>query len=235
MLKSVWCVRFQEGISRDDARAYWTNGHGPLGLKVPGSSGYVQNHVIESVGPRGPVEAKLHLDGFACEWWADDETFATAMKSPEWLAIVEDDTNVFEANSGDGMSALVEERLLRDGEPGPFKIVWFHRFLPGVDRQEADDHWLRRHAPLVLAVPGIGPYQQNLATFSLGPFGVEGEPLQYDGLSEWWFTSRAAYLRTLETPEWERVLDDAATFLDLDALVGMSGIIEERVIKPRAA
>ncbi len=231
MFKSVWCARFQEGIPREQARAYWTNGHGPLGAKVPWSSAYVQNHMVGSVGPRGIIESDLILDGFACEWWADRATFDLGMQSPEWLAIVEDDSNVFAEGSGDGLCASVEERLLGDGDRGPFKIVWFLRFLPGLDRKEADDRWQKRHGPLVLEVPGMGRYQQNLVLSSLGPFGVEGEPVVYDGLSEWWFDDRDSYLRSMETPEWERVLEDAATFLDLDALVGMSGIVEERVIK----
>jgi uncharacterized protein (TIGR02118 family) len=231
MFKSVWGARFQEGISREEARAYWTNGHGPLGAKVPWSTAYVQNHMVGSVGPRGIVESDLILDGFACEWWADRAAFDLGMRSPEWQALVDDDVNVFAAGSGDGLCASVEERVLSGGERGAFKVVWFLRFRPSLDREKADHHWRRRHGPLVLDVPGVGRYQQNLVLASLGPYGIEGEPVVYDGLSEWWFADRDSYVRSMQTPEWERVLEDATSFIDLDALIRMSGIVEERVIK----
>ncbi len=231
MFKSVWGARFQEGIPREQARAYWTNGHGPIGAKVPWSTGYVQNHLVGSVGPRGLTEDELLLDGFACEWWPDRATFDLGMHSPEWQALVDDDNNVFAEGSGDGWCASVEERVLIDGERGPFKVVWFLRFRAGVDRSEADVHWQTHHGRLMRDVPGITRYVQNPVLASLGPLGVEGEPVVYDGLSEWWFADRDAYLRAVETQQWEQVLDDGATFLDLDALIGMGGVVEERIIK----
>jgi uncharacterized protein (TIGR02118 family) len=231
MFKSVWGARFQEGVDRDEARAYWTNVHGPLGAKVPGSLAYVQNHLVGAVRPDGTPGGELAFDGFACEWWADRAAFDRAMRSPEWRAIVEDDANVFEAGSGDGLSASVEERVLRDGERAPFKLVWFLRFRPGLGRKEADRFWRERHAPLVLAVPELTRFVQNLVLGSLGPFGVEGQPVVYDGLSECWFADREAFVRASETAEWQRLVEDARSFIDMDALEGMCAVVEERVIK----
>src|SRR3990172_5392158 len=104
------------------------------------------------------------------------------MRSPEWKALVDDDAEVFAAGSDTGLCASVEERLLRDGERGAFKIVWFIRFRADLDREEANHHWLNHHGPLALEVPGIGRYLQSSVVGSLGPFGVEGGPVAFDGL-----------------------------------------------------
>ncbi len=90
MFKAVYVARFREDLGREEASAYWTNVHGPMGIVVPGMACYVQNHMVGSIGPAGIIESGLAFDGYACEWYGDRTTFDAAVKSPEWARVVED-------------------------------------------------------------------------------------------------------------------------------------------------
>jgi uncharacterized protein (TIGR02118 family) len=81
----------------------------------------------------------------------------------------------------------------------------------GVGRDEALFHWRETHARLVEQVPGVRRYVQNHCTFS-----PDGSEPPYAGLGELWFDSIDAASAALATPEWRAVLDDAATFMDLE-------------------
>src|SRR5947209_8285419 len=102
MFKVVWVARFNPGLSREAASAHWTDVHGPLGLKLEGFTGYVQNHVRAAIGTTGPVAGDVAFDGYSCEWWTDRETFERGLRSPEWAAVVEDGNYVFDPGSFGG-------------------------------------------------------------------------------------------------------------------------------------
>lgn len=85
---------------------------------------------------------------------------------------------------------------------------------PGVEAEQAVDHWLTDHVPLVLAVPGVRRYVQNRCV----P-GPTGDDPPYAGLGEVWFDDEAAARTALESPEWKAVLADAVTFMDMDRVV----------------
>jgi uncharacterized protein (TIGR02118 family) len=153
------------------------------------------------------------------------------MRSPEWRAVIDDDSEVFEAGSQAGMSAYVEERLINDGFRAPFKVVWFLRFRADLEHEEANDHWLNRHGRLVREVPGLGRHLQNYVLGSLGLCGISDEPVVFDGFSEFWFQSKEAFAQVAGTPEWRRLKADTGAFLQSNEVAGMSGIVEERVIR----
>ena len=90
--------------------------------------------------------------------------------------------------------------------------MWHTR--PGVPREQAVYHWLTGHAALVLAVPGVGRYVQNKCIPAPG-----GTDPPYAGLGEVWFDSVDAAVESQDTPEWQTVIEDASTFMDLDQLV----------------
>ena len=233
MFKVAWVARFREGMTRAEGSAYWTNVHAPLGLRVDALKGYVQNHVVGTIGASGIIDADRAFDGYSCEWFDDCSAFERMLASPEWQAVVADGDKVFAIDSMDGMSAVVEQRVMRDGPHSPFKVVWFARWRPELSHADASDYWLNVHGRIALEAPGIDRYVQNLVVGSIGAEGVGNDPVKYDGFSECWFASREAYERSMETPEWKGLVEDGPNLLDLYALEqGMSAVVEERVIKP---
>jgi uncharacterized protein (TIGR02118 family) len=85
----------------------------------------------------------------------------------------------------------------------------------GVDRSEALSRWLQDHGALVRAVPGVVEYVQRPATTD-AEFSPTASPL---GIGEVSFASRADAVAATATPEWQAVIDDAATFASLPPLV----------------
>lgn len=83
----------------------------------------------------------------------------------------------------------------------------------GLGREEALRAW-ERHAELVERVPGVRRYVQHHAVAAPD----DSEP-PYAGLGEVWFEDSHAARAALESPEWAAVLDDAAGFMALDAVV----------------
>jgi uncharacterized protein (TIGR02118 family) len=95
---------------------------------------------------------------------------------------------------------------------------------PDVERDEALRYWRVDHAPLVKQVPGVVRYVQNHCV--PGPAGAQAPP--YDGLGELCFESAEAAEAALGTPEWNAVIEDAATFMDLDRVT--AAWAEEHVV-----
>lgn len=83
----------------------------------------------------------------------------------------------------------------------------------GVRRDEAVHHWPSGHVPFVVAVPGAQRYVQSRCVQE--PAG--GDP-PYAGLGEVWFESMEVAVSSQATPQWQAVIEDAATFMDLDRL-----------------
>jgi uncharacterized protein (TIGR02118 family) len=229
--KVVWVARLRQDRPREEMRAYWTETHGELGLRVASMRSYVQNHVVGAIDAQGVSDAEVAFDGYSVHEYDDRASFEAALASPEFAAIGEDGANVFEMDSMDGMSAVLEERVMRDGPRSPYKVVWFARFRDDLPRQAAADHWRDVHAPIALRGPGVDRYVQNLAVASLDLTGVVDELPAFDGFSECWFADRDAYLRWQTSPECEELIADGANFLRMESLDGMSAVLEERIIR----
>jgi len=84
----------------------------------------------------------------------------------------------------------------------------------GLSRDEALRYWTEQHAKLVLDVPGLRGYVQNVCT--LAPDGSEPP---YAGLGEVWFESVQAAEDASGSAEWAAVIEDARTFMDFSRLV----------------
>src|SRR5262249_31795740 len=153
-------ARFAKGLERNEARQYWRGVHGPLGRSVPQVAGYVQSHAVEALGSANVPG----FDGYSCCWFADRESFAAAMRTPEWADLVADGQKVFDVDWFAGRCASLDELTIVDGDHGPFKTVWVVRFKDDVRRdpsraREAHEHWAEVHGKrLGRAVPGIGRY-----------------------------------------------------------------------------
>lgn len=87
---------------------------------------------------------------------------------------------------------------------------------PEVTRKQALAHWRTSHAELVQAVPGLRRYVQNHCT-TVPASDAESQP-PYTGLGEVWFDDVSAAEAAMATPEWRRVIEDAATFMDVQRI-----------------
>jgi uncharacterized protein (TIGR02118 family) len=238
MYKVVWVARFHDGISREDARAHWTEVHAPLGARVAGIERYVQSHVLSALGALGVSDAQADFDGYSCCWYRDRAAFEESLRTPEWAALGVDSPNLFDDSRWDGSSASLDARTIIEGPLAPFKTVWFVRFKPDVraDPQrsrEAHDYWIAQHGGHFGAqVPGISRYIQNHVR---SPISGEGEapqtPMDFDGFSECWFEDEAAFELAMGSQEWLRMNADAEELFDVDYIVpAMSAVLAENVV-----
>ena len=233
MVKVVWFGRFLDGIDRGEARRHWREEHAAFGRAVPQIEAYVQSHAVESLGAGG-----RGFDGYSCCWYADEESLVASLQTPEWAKLGPDGDEFFDMAWFSGMSAVLDEQTIVEGDYGPFKTVWVVRFKGEIRRdpawtREAHEHWVEIHGKRFGgAVPGIGRYVQN---HCVAPLGAEGRDpsidLLFDGFSECWFEDRAAYERAISSPEWAEMGVDATTFCDVDYFDRMAAVVEEHVVK----
>ena len=84
----------------------------------------------------------------------------------------------------------------------------------GLSREEALRYWTEQHAKLLVDVPGLRGYIQNVCT----PAPDGSEP-PYAGLGEVLFDSVQAAEDASGSAEWAAVIEDARTFMDFSRLV----------------
>jgi uncharacterized protein (TIGR02118 family) len=231
MTKVVWIARYRSGMPREAASRYWQHTHGTIAAKTPGLGRYIQNHAVAPLPPgHGLAQQELLFDGYSCAWYKDWETYDASTDTPEWAALEADSENVFDNSFFPGMSAVLEERTLKDGA-GDFKLAFVIRFRPGLSKDEGRAYWRGKHADLVLRVPGLRRYVQNYATRPLDPEGTPlGAPLHFDGFAECWFQDRSAFESAAASPEWQAAYADSANVFDMATL--WPAVVEEHAIKP---
>ena len=228
MYKVVWIARFTKSKTKEEAGKYWAETHGPMFAKCPGVERYIQSHVT---GPlplvTGVAEEETHFDGYSCAWWRDKQAFLDSMESPEWQAVVEDGENVFDMQWLWNMSAQLEEVVQVDGPVAPYKVVWVMKFLQGMDKAAADDHWTNVHGPIFHGLP-IERYVQNHV---VGPIGADGDSdaeIGFDGFSECWFNDEAQFLEAVQSEAWAAAVADVPNVFDGSALWGAA--LKENVV-----
>jgi uncharacterized protein (TIGR02118 family) len=228
MFKVVWFARFTPELTKEQARTYWADHHGPL-CKETSIERYVQNHVTGPVpSVSGVPEEETYFDGYSCGWWSSRDAYEATMASAGWQALVEDGGNVFDMTWLDGMSAVLEEHTIMDGPSSPFKVVWMVRFRPDLDRDAADSHWLNTHGSIFKSLD-IDRYVQNHVVES----AIEGEQVGFDGFSECWFKDEEQFLRAVNSPTWAEAVEDGLNVFDMSQLWG--AVLHERVVKDEPA
>ena len=111
-----------------------------------------------------------------------------------------------------------------------YKVVWFARFLEGMDKHEARRHWREIHGPLGRNVPQIETYVQSHAIEALGSVDMSDATLGFDGYSCCWYADEESFLESIRTPEWADIGVDGANVFDMDWFSGMSAVLDERTI-----
>jgi uncharacterized protein (TIGR02118 family) len=104
MFKTIWVIRFREGVDPEDALRHWRENHATLMLQIPGVVRYVQSRAIEHFS-RG-------FDGVAELWFEDREAYEAAIRTPEWVAAVEDNKRFLDVESI--ASAVVEQVVVKE-------------------------------------------------------------------------------------------------------------------------
>jgi len=86
---------------------------------------------------------------------------------------------------------------------------------PGWSHAAFMDHWVRIHAPLAHAIPGLRRYVQNHMAGERSRADIPALELgaEIDGIAELWFDDRAAWERALASPEMKALHDDGARFI----------------------
>ena len=109
-----------------------------------------------------------------------------------------------------------------------FKVVTLYKRKPGWDVASFQQRWLDKHALIASRTPGLRRYVQSHAL----PQGYTKGELIYDGISEMWFDSEAAYQDASVSDAFTKVLQDADAFTDAAKTVVMT--VDVHVIKDGA-
>jgi hypothetical protein len=74
--------------------------------------------VIGGIGRGGSVtDDEVVYDGFSEYWFADREAYERAAASQSWARLEQDAATLFDMEAmADGMSAVLDERVIRDHE-----------------------------------------------------------------------------------------------------------------------
>jgi len=225
-------ARFAEGTDKEEARRHWAGPHAALARALPGLERYTQSHVVgplpHEADPEGVYaeDAQTSFDGYSSLWFADRDHFVRAAETAEWIAMEKDAAELFDLQWVRAMSAAVEERVIVDGEPGPYKVVWITRFKPELTKQEGHRYWEHVHGPIVRDA-GIDRYVQNHVVGALGIEGGELEP-DFAGFSECWFADEQGFIDALATPDWRRLHEDRHQIFDMAKM--WCAALAERVV-----
>jgi uncharacterized protein (TIGR02118 family) len=240
LLKVVWICRYQPAWDRERAQRYWRTHHAGMGRRVPSMPLYLQNHLVEPVGPRSVQDGPLAMDGFSVCWFEGEEGFRRCIESPEMLEMDEDAERVFVVDDiRGGWSARLDETVtahVDTPEEELFKVGWIGRYAPGRDRDDAHRAWTDGHRALLDRVPGLLRHAQNHSVETIGPEGFTRDlPLAFDGIAEFWFQDRPSYLQAMASPEWQAVLEDADGLFDLAPMWdgGYAGVVDHLWINQR--
>ncbi len=91
MVKAVYIVARQPGLTIEEFQDHWRLVHGPLVCQVPGLRRYVQNPAIPAAYALRP----LTHDGFSELWFDDLAALQHAAQTPEWQAVQADAATLY--------------------------------------------------------------------------------------------------------------------------------------------
>jgi len=103
MAKVLILLHKRADLTTDEFRRYWRETHAPLGARLPGVRGYVQDHVL-------PGEGQMPCDGIAELRFDSPEAFQAALGSSEGQAALADVENFCDA--GRTQVVLVDEVII---------------------------------------------------------------------------------------------------------------------------
>ena len=211
MVKVLTFLKRKAGMPVEEFQRYWRERHPAVVTRLPGVRRYIQSHTLVAAYETGEPP----YDGIA-EVWADDTDALRAMtRSPAHAGVQADEARFIDRAT---MGVIItEDHVAKDGtvRSEAVKSVDFLTRKAGLSVEEFQRHWLEAHAPIAAAVPGLRRYVQSHTRRA----AYEGGRVPaYDGAAITWYDSPEAMRQATATPEFSRVVADAATFLALDAV-----------------
>ncbi|MGI9295346.1 MAG: EthD family reductase [Pseudomonadales bacterium] len=85
-----------------------------------------------------------------------------------------------------------------------FKAIILLKRKEDLSREDFIRWWLETHKPLALQLPGLKKMCINIS---------QNEDAEYDGASELWFDSEAAFINAYATPLGQRVAADSLSMV----------------------
>lgn len=210
-------INKQPGWSPDEFARYWRDRHGPLVAQLPNLRGYWQNRVTDRLQrgiafERGPGD----FDGFSQLWFGDRSEAHHAFNDGALAAAFIADERHFLGGLHIVSAEQTEVIVLPPAAPRARLLKRISTLRRRADLSEAD---FRRewtvHADLVRQMPGVSGYRQNVITQRER---VKGTPCGYDelpidGIVELWFESTASLDAAFGSPNGQRTMAHATTFL----------------------
>lgn len=211
-------IRKQADWSIEQFDAYWRDQHGALAARVPGLQGYWQNLVTDRLQrgidyARGPWD----FDGFSQLWIDPAQPAQIAFGQGDLAAALMADEQHFLAGLHIVTTEQTEVIALPDDPAARARLLKrISTLRRRADLSEGDfrREW-RVHADLVRTMPGVSGYRQNVVTERER---IKGQPCSYedlpiDGIVELWFESPEVLDAAFASPEGQRTMAHAQTFL----------------------
>jgi hypothetical protein len=221
VIKVLAFIRRLPGMTPDEFHAYWRDVHAPrfatsselaplirryeLNHRLPEDYAR-ERHPAETVGPQ--------WDGVAVQWFESLDAFRAFEAHPERKHIQEIDQPRFRAP--ETAAVLTNDATVIVDKPGGraragLKLICILRRNRALELAPFHEHWLRNHGGLFQDISSLNApllaYDQN--------HGLDVPGVEFDGVTEQWFESMDAWVRSLDAPEHKTVVEpDVAYMLD---------------------
>lgn len=207
MVKIVIFFKRRPGMAVEDFQRHWREAHAGLVLRLPGLLRYVQSHVLPSSYRKGEPA----YDGVAESCFENTQAMKDLAKSPEYAAVLADEPGFIDRAS---MGSIVTDEFVVNDAPPPgdaLKTIDLVNRRAGMAVDDFRAYWRDVHGPLCRAAPAMRRYVQNPTRRAVYD---SGRTPAYDGAAMAWFDSMDALRAAAATPEFARLRDDVANFID---------------------
>jgi uncharacterized protein (TIGR02118 family) len=217
--------------SREQFLEHWRGTHGPLVAGAPNLLGYWQNAVVErpAVAP-GVTRGPWDFDGFSQLWFADRQGSDHAFKSGDFATkLMADERHFLGGLSIVTVTQHVVVPLPEASErPALLKRMTLIKRRLELSEDDFRREW-RVHADLVVQMPGVRGYRQNVVTARERTKGQACgyDDLPIDGVVEFWFDDAAGSRAAFSSRAGQATARHAKVFLaEMTPFV----VIEHRVV-----
>ena len=180
--------------------------------QVPGVH-YVQNHVVDTAQRVSHMRGKVEVDGFAQVSFASEEAMRDAGKLPTSAAAGQDLPNFVGALTR--MVCEVNSVLPAPPAGTAVKRVSLLYAKPGMTAERFRHYWVKEHAAMIAAFPGILGCRQNIVTgrLPLTDPRFANADVEATGVLEMWYASTEAMNAGFASAQGQRTVKHGAEFL----------------------
>src|ERR1700730_14105802 len=225
MLKLFVFLKRRAGTSAAEFHDYWVHRHAPFFAETPDVRRHLRRYELHH--RLGADEDREHgdgevadagFDGVAVQWFDSVADFRAMREEPSYREFSVADAPRY--RDPDVASVITRAPDIIVGPPGGapeagMSLICILRRKPGLELAEFHEHWLNHHGALFQSIPELHDpllgYEQN--------HGLDVPDASFDGVTQQWFASLDAWLRSLEVPAHHDVVSpDVASFLDPDGI-----------------